>query len=351
MSDERDTETEAAPGDGTAEPQATAAPAPGDGEKLSQEEVQALLRGVEDGDVGNGDAAPPPGEVRPFDLVGEERLVGQRFHAIELAQDRFVRRLSQSLATFTGAPPEVTTGKPDMLRYGTFRNRLETPASLHLFTMGPLRGQGLVLLSPPLVFGLVDRFFGGPGRLPESLAGRASSAIELQVVQRAVTLALADLTAAWAPLHPVTFTLTRSETSLVSVALAAPSDLVLLLPVACDIGTGPAPLTIAIPFPALEPLKAKLGEPRAAVAAGPDGEWRRMVVAAVREAAVTVTAELGGRDVAARQVLAWRPGDVVSLDAAADDPLALCVEGIRLLSGVPGVSRGNNAVRILGREA
>jgi flagellar motor switch protein FliM len=289
--------------------------------------------------------------VRLYDLVGEQRLVGQRFQAIELAHERFVRRVQQSLAPFVGTPPEVTGGPPDMLRYGTFRNRIETPASLHRFTMLPLRGQGVVLLSPQLSFGLIDRVFGGLGRVPDGLGPRANSAIELQMLQRVIGILLADLTAAWAPLHPVTFAFAGSEATLANVALMGVNDLIVLLPMACDLGTGLAPLTIGIPFPSLEPLKAKLGVPQQQSAAGPDGEWRRIVGAAVREASVTVTAELGTRDVSARQVLAWRPGDVLALESASDDPLALCVEGLPLLTGVPGVSRGNNAVRILGRGA
>ena len=40
-------------------------------------------------------------------------------------------------------------------------------------------------------------------------------------------------------------------------------------------------------------------------------------------------------------------GDLLTIDTRADDPLAVCVEGIRLMTGAPGVSRGNNAVRVL----
>lgn len=358
MSDEtqsKDGEAQAGPADGTvaggqdAAGGTTEASPPQEGnEQLSQDEVQALLRGVEDGEVVAEDSGSPDGQVRLYDLIGEDRIVGQRFPAIELAQDRLARALPQSLAAFTGTPSEVSIGRPDLLRYGTFRNRLETPASLHLFTMAPLRGQGVVVLSPELAFGIVDRFFGGSGTAPGDLAGRTSSAIELQMLQRLVAAVLADLAAAWAPLHKVAFAFARSESNLASVALTGMSDLMLLLPVECGIATGPAPLTIAIPFPALEPLRAKLGEPRAASSSGPDGEWRHVLAAAVRDADVTVTAELGQCDVSTRQMLEWRAGDVLALDAASDDPLSLCAEGIRLMSGAPGVSRGSNAVRILG---
>jgi flagellar motor switch protein FliM len=55
--------------------------------------------------------------------------------------------------------------------------------------------------------------------------------------------------------------------------------------------------------------------------------------------------------VSARDVLRLKVGDLLTIDTRADDPLAICVEGIRVMTGAPGVSRGNNAVRVLATTA
>ena len=44
-------------------------------------------------------------------------------------------------------------------------------------------------------------------------------------------------------------------------------------------------------------------------------------------------------------------GDLLTIETRADDPLAVCVEGVRLMTGVAGVSRGNNAVRVIATAA
>ncbi len=233
-----------------------------------------------------------------------------------------------------------------MIKFATFRNRLETPANLHLFTMAPLRGQALAVVSSGLAYALVDRIFGGPGRVPPTSARRECSSIEMQTIQRVVTQALADFTEALAPLHAIACTFARSETNPISIAICAQTDQVLLMPFQCDLGVGPTPLTIAIPFAMLEPIRAKLGEPEAAEQ-GPDAVWVSALSGAVRATEVTMSVELGSAEVSARDVLRLKVGDLLTIETRADDPLAVCVEGVRLMTGVPGVSRGNNAVRVL----
>lgn len=316
---------------------------------LSQDEVDALLRGLADGEVPADADRGARGEARRYDLIGEERLVARRFPALDLVHERLARRLRRSLGSFIGSPPTIELAPLQMVKFGTFRNRLPTPSSLHLFTMAPLRGQALMVVSPPLAFGIVDRVFGGAGRTPASLAAREYSAIETQMIQRLVTRALADLSEAWAPVHGLMCTFVRSELNPASVAICAPGDMMLVLDLRCELGGNASTLTLAVPYAMLEPLRGKLGEPQANTH-GPDRDWLGALTRVVRDTAVLVSAELGTRELATREVLQLKVGDVLTLGTRGDDPLDLKVEGVSLLAGVPGVSRGNNAVRILPRE-
>ncbi len=319
-------------------------------ETLSQDEVSALLRGLADGDVAPEVAPAAPGETQDYDLLGEERIVPRRFHALDLARERLVRRLKISLAGMLGTPPELEAKPLEMLKFSTLRNRLEMPANLHLFTMAPLRGQALVIVSSALAYGLVDKVFGGAGRIPTGGPRRECSAIEMQIVQRVVTQLLADFTEALAPLHPIACSFGASETNPISIAICAPTDQILVLPFACDVGTGSTPLTIAMPFAMLEPIRAKLGEPEAAER-GPDAAWLGALRGVIEATEVDMSVELGSVEITARNFLKLKVGDVLTIDARPDDPLAVSVEGIRLLTGVPGVSRGNNAVRVVAKAA
>jgi flagellar motor switch protein FliM len=207
-----------------------------------------------------------------------------------------------------------------------------------------------VVVSSALAYGLVDKVFGGVGRVPTGGARRECSVIEMQTVQRVVQHTLADFTEALTPLHAITCTFGRSETNPISIVICQPTDQVLVMPFQCDLGLGPTPLTIAIPFAMLEPIRAKLGEPEA-VQQGPDATWVSALRTAVQTTHVTMSVELGTAEVSARDVLRLKVGDLLTIDTRADDPLAICVEGIRVMTGAPGVSRGNNAVRVLATTA
>jgi flagellar motor switch protein FliM len=319
-------------------------------ETLSQDEVSALLRGLADGDVPAEEASQDDGTARDYDLVGEERIVARRFQALDLVRERLVRRLKLSLASVLGTPPEVEAKPLEMIKFATFRNRLETPANLHLFTMAPLRGQALVVVSSNLAYGLVDKVFGGLGRIPTGGSRRECSAIEMQTIQRVVSQTLADFTEALAPMHPIACGFQRSEVNPISVAICSPTDQVLVMPFACDLGAGSTMLSLAIPFAMLEPIRAKLGEPEAAER-GPDPAWSAALAGAIEGTEVTMNVELGTIELTTREVLRLKVGDLLTIETRADDPLAVCVEGIRLMTGVPGVSRGNNAVRVIATAA
>ncbi len=321
-------------------------------DNLSKDEVDALLQGMKEGGVPVDGEPPPPGTVQAYDLVGEDRLAGRRFPALDQVHERLLRRLPVSLATLLGATPTLTLGTCETVRFATFRNRIAAGTCLQLFTMLPLRGQALLALSAPLAFALIDRVFGGPGRVPDGLEGREFSAIELQTLQRVGARILGDLAEAWAPVQKLECAFVRLESNPAYLMITGPSEAVVAVEIGCDLGAGAAPLVLALPYAMLEPLRERLGAPQAApVSGGSDREWLAAISGAVRHAQVDVSAELGRHEISARELLQLGVGDVVPLDVRGDDPVALRVDGIHIMTGLAGVSRGQNAVRVVGARA
>jgi flagellar motor switch protein FliM len=319
-------------------------------DNLSKDEVDALLQGMQDGEVSVEGERAPRGTVQPYNLVVEDRLAGRRFPALDLVHERLLRRLPQSLATLVGTTPTLTLGACETIRFATFRNRLAPGSCLQLFTMLPLRGQALLAISAPLAFALIDRVFGGPGRLPEAPEGREFSAIELQSLQRVGARILDDLAEAWAQVQRLECAFVRVEANPAYLTITGPNEGLIVVEIACDLGAGTAPLVIALPYAMLEPLRERLGAPQAAAVSGSDREWLAAIAGAVRHAHVQVSAELGRHDISARELLQLRVGDVLPLGVRGDDPVVLRVENIHVMTGLAGVSRGQNAVRVVGRD-
>ena len=61
-------------------------------EILNQDEIDALLRGVDDGAVPTAPLPDTPGEVRVFDIATQVRLVRGRMPTLEMINDRFARQ-------------------------------------------------------------------------------------------------------------------------------------------------------------------------------------------------------------------------------------------------------------------
>ena len=57
---------------------------------LSQDEIDALLHGVDDGLV-QAETAAEPGSVKSYDLTSQDRIVRGRMPTLEMINERFAR--------------------------------------------------------------------------------------------------------------------------------------------------------------------------------------------------------------------------------------------------------------------
>ena len=57
---------------------------------LSQDEIDALLHGVDSGAV-ETDAEPPSGEARSYDFASQDRIIRGRMPTLEMVHERFAR--------------------------------------------------------------------------------------------------------------------------------------------------------------------------------------------------------------------------------------------------------------------
>ncbi|MEW6271530.1 MAG: FliM/FliN family flagellar motor switch protein [Thermodesulfobacteriota bacterium] len=319
-------------------------------EELSRDEVDALLKGGDDGEVALTEETAPPGTVRPAPLV---RAAGEsperRFPGLTLLHERFARELASSLGALFESTVAVERGEIVALDFATLRNRLAPGAVLSVFSLAPLPGQGMLALPPALAFEMVDRLFGGPGAVPDAMRRREPSPIALRTIERIALRVLGALAAAWQPVARVDCALVRTDATPLLAAIAGPGDAVVSLESACDLGGGASPAWVVLPEAPLEAVRAKLEGPRG-TPPRVDRAWLGALRAAIEGTEVVVTADLGRVRMSAREVLALRPGDVLDVATRGDDPLAVRVEGTVLFTGQAGVSRGRNAVRLLGGD-
>ena len=320
----------------------------GEGEVLSQGEVDALLRGVGDGEVDTETDQGPEDEtgVVPYDLTSQEKIIRGRLPTLDIINQMFSRLFRNSFATLMRKPAQVNTVSTDTIKFGDFLRSLPVPSSLHIFRMEPLRGHGLMVLESKLVFAVVDTFFGGSGKKEAKIGERDFSSIEIKMTKSVVLSALEDLEKAWRPVHQVTTNFVRSEINPQFAAIVPPTDIVLVILFEIEMENISGTLTICLPYAAIEPIIPKLRAQFQSEEQEVDHVWVRRLRMELMTTEIELVAELGTTVVTPQDLMNYKVGDTIMLGNDVSDPLELKVEQIVKFKGFPGVSRGNKAVQL-----
>ena len=98
---------------------------------LSQDEIDALLHGVDSGAVPIEPHATP-GEARSYDFANQVRIVRGRMPTLEMINERFARLFRTSLFNMLRRTPEVAVAPVKMLKFSEYVHTLHVPTSLNL---------------------------------------------------------------------------------------------------------------------------------------------------------------------------------------------------------------------------
>ncbi|MBV6416142.1 MAG: Flagellar motor switch protein FliM [Steroidobacteraceae bacterium] len=309
---------------------------------LNQDEVDALLHGVDSGAVGT-DSPPPPGEVRPYDFGSEMRIVRGRMPTLEMLNERFARLFRASLYNLLRRSLDVSVGPVQMRKFGEYVQTLHLPSSLNLVRVTPLRGTGLVVLGPSLVFAIVDSFFGGNGRQAK-IEGRDFTATESRVIHMLLTSIFADLREAWSHIAPIEIEFLSSEVNPRFANIVSATEVVVITSFHVDLDGGGGELHVTLPYSMIEPLRDVLDSGVQSDRAEIDERWPQALREEIEDAEVQLDTVLGRAQLSLAQLLNLKPGDIVPCDF--NGRATVLVEDVPLFRGGFGVSRGQQAVKV-----
>lgn len=315
---------------------------------LSQDEVDALLKGIAGGEIEEPEEIPTEEEVgyTPYDFTRQQRIVQVKMPALDAINDGFMRAARTSLSSTLRRIIDLTAAPMELERFSAFLRTLPVPCSLQIFKMNPFRGHALLLMEPKLVFTLVENFLGGTGARSTRIEGRDFTAIEQKLILRVVNLLLADLQKAWKSMHPIQIQYVRSEINPQFAKICQPDDIVILNRYEIDMGRPIGSVTICIPLANLESVREKLLSSFQSDVSEEDLKIKRIVKETIRNARANFKVELGTTKMKARDILSLKKGDIVQLDQRSDEPLTCYVEGEPKFLGMPGIRKGNNSLLV-----
>ncbi len=312
---------------------------------LSQDEIDALLHGVDGGEVETQEEEPEDsGGVRVYDLASHERIVRGRMPTLEMINERFARHTRISLFNLLRRNADVSVGGVQIMKYGDYIHTLYVPTSINLLRVTPLRGTALLVMDAKLVFKLVDNFFGGDGRHAK-IEGREFTPTELRLINKVIGQFFGDLEDSWQPVMPLKFEVSGHEVNPAMANVINPSEVVVVSSFQVDLDGGMGEFHVTMPYAMLEPIKDTLVSGYQRAEEELDEQWLSSLQQEVMEAPMELGLSIAERQLTLREVVQFEVGDIIPIDIP--DKLKLTANRVPIFTCNLGTSRGNLAVKIL----
>jgi len=311
---------------------------------LSQDEVDALLQGITgESQKLEEDDAPTTG-IRDYDLASQERIVRGRMPTMEVINERFARNIRIGLFNFIRKSPEVSIGGIKVHKFSAFLREIVVPTNFNIMTVKPLRGSGLIVCDPSLVFAVIDSLFGGVGKYHTRIEGRDFSPTELRVIFRLLEIITNEYKKAWTGIYPVELEYQRSEMQPQFANIATPSEVVVSTNFTLEVGDTTGSVHFCIPYSTLEPIRDVLYSTIQGDSVEPDRRWVNMLKQQIQSAEVNLVAELAHAGATVEQLLAFKPGDFIELDL--EQMIQAKVDGVPVFDCHYGTSNKHYSIKI-----
>lgn len=312
---------------------------------LSQDEIDALLHGVDDGDIDTEDDQDNAG-IRSYDLTSQDRIVRGRMPTLEMINERFARYTRISLFNLLRRNADVASGGVQILKFGEYIHTLYVPTSLNLVKARPLRGTGLFILDAKLVFKLVDNFFGGDGRHAK-IEGREFTPTEIRIVQMVLEQVFVDMKEAWNAVMKIDFEYVSSEVNPAMANIVSPSEVVVVSTFHIELDGGGGDLHLALPYSMIEPIREVLDAGVQSDIDDVDERWVNALQHDILDAMVPVNSAVVREKITLRQLAKLKKGDIIPVEMP--ETMVVTANGVPIFTGKLGQCDGNLAIKILSK--
>ena len=321
---------------------------------LSQNEVDALLAAVDEGDMemSAGGAAEPESkatEVAVYDFKRPERVSTDQIRSMEMLHDNLARKLAASLSAYLRTIIDVKMASVEQLTYQEFIMSLPNPTCFNLMSCEPLDGQMVLEINPSIVFPLIDKLLGG-GSGQVSIPEREMTTIELRLIHRVTEMVLGFLHEIWSNVMDIDFKIKATESNPQLMQIVPPNEVVILVCFELRMGECSGMLNLCIPFPVIEPVMSNFSSIQTWFSyrkAGTEEESYNRLEEGVHRAPLEGVGYICETSLSLQQFKNLKVGDIITTRKDANSPLLLKLNGKPKFLGKAGVYRNHKALRIV----
>jgi flagellar motor switch protein FliM len=312
---------------------------------LSQDEIDALLHGVDDVDEDESlEGSANSGETSDYDFSSQDRLVRGRMPTLEMINERFARHMRISLFNMMRRTAEVSINGIQMIKFGEYVHTLFVPTSLNMVRFRPLKGTALITMEARLVFILVDNFFGGDGRYHAKIEGREFTPTERRIVQMLLKIIFEDYKVAWSPVMDVSFEFLDSEVNPSMANIVSPTEVVVISSFHIELDGGGGDFHVVLPYAMLEPIRELLDAGLQTDKEDTDMRWSKALRDEIMDVSVEISTKFIEVTLPLQKIMDLKAGDIIPI--VMPEHITVLIETLPSFRAKLGQSRNNLALKI-----
>ena len=282
--------------------------------------------------------APPTGKngrgtiaYEVYDFRRPDKFSKDQLRTLQMLHETFARMAGSNLSAFLRAPVSIDLISLEQVPYDEYLRSI-SQSVFTIMSLPPLTGQAVLELEFSLIFTMIDRMLGGPGR---AISRTVRTEIERPLVRQIIERMFHALKSAWEGVVIVNPGVEGMETSAQFVQIAPPNDIVVTILFEVKVAGQRSAMSLCIPYLVLKPITAKLSAQKwfAGSNRKTSPTSRRMISQQVTQSRVDCAVELGKTTSTVGEFLALRPGDVLKLDQRTSDDLQLLVGNVPKFAG------------------
>ncbi len=312
---------------------------------LSQDEIDALLHGVDDVEEEELEEDLSKAEgTSDYDFSSQDRIVRGRMPTLEMVNERFARHMRISLFNMMRRTAEVSINGIQMIKFGEYVHTLFVPTSLNMVRFRPLKGTALITMEARLVFILVDNFFGGDGRYHAKIEGREFTPTERRIVQMLLKIIFEDYKEAWSPVMDVSFEYLDSEVNPSMANIVSPTEVVVISSFHIELDGGGGDFHVALPYSMLEPIRELLDAGVQSDKEDTDMRWSKALRDEIMDVPVELSTKFLEVELSLQKIMDFKAGDIIPIEMP--EHITVLIENLPSFRAKLGRSRDNLALKI-----
>ena len=315
---------------------------------LSQEEIDALLKGISEGEIETQreTVSEQGAEAQSFDYARFTRWKKDRLPALDFIYDRFSKSFRSALSLYLEKEVSIALEPLQYVPYGEFIETLSLPTNMNVVVTEKLKGFFIVIFDANLIFCVLETIFGSSGTSVPMNEGREFTRIEFNVIRKITDLVCVEIEKAWAPVYEIICRFSRSEVNPKYVTMISEEEAVSLAEFTIEIGDIKGWMKICMPYGLLESIKGYLISTPSREDEEMREKWFMNLKQRVHEVPLELRAVLGRKRTSLQGFLQMVNDNIIVIDRYVDDPIEIEIHNKNHMKGRLGLYKGNKAIRV-----